>query len=99
MYHLCCVLFVRVVLSASWFVRELSSNLSFNAAKCEVVRISRKKTVLQKINTIKGQALQEVDKARYLGVIISNDLQLSTQVSTITKNANSTVAFLRRNLK
>jgi len=73
--------------------------MSFNAAKCEVVQISRKKTVLQKIYTTKGQALQEVNKARYLGVIISNDLQSSTHVSTITKKANSSPGFLRRNLK
>jgi len=73
--------------------------MSFNAAKCEVKRISRKKTILQKIYTIKGQALQEVNKARYLGVVISNDVQWSTHVSTITKKANSTLGFLRRNLK
>ena len=46
-----------------------------------------------------GEALQEVNKARYLGVIISNDLQWSAHVSAITKKANSTLGFLRRNLK
>jgi len=73
--------------------------MSFNATKSEVMHISRKKTVLQKLYTIKGQALREVNKARYLGVIISDDLQWSAHVSTITKKANSTLGFLRRNVK
>ena len=73
--------------------------MSFNAAKCEVMRISRKRAFLQKLYTINGQALQEVNKATYLAVIISNDLQWSGHVSTITKNANHTLGFLRQNLK
>ena len=63
------------------------------------MRISRRKAVLQKLYTINGQALQEVNKATYLAVIISNDLQWSGHVSTITKNANHTLGFLRQNLK
>jgi len=68
--------------------------MSFNAAKCEVMRMSRKKAVLRKIYTINEQAVQEVNKARYLGVIISSNLQWSAHVSTTTKKANSTLGFL-----
>jgi len=75
---------------AVWYDRW---GMSFNAAKCEVMRILRKKAVLQKIYNIKGQALPEVNKARYLGVIISNNLQWSAHVSAITKKANSTLGF------
>jgi len=57
------------------------------------MQISRKKAVLQKIYNIKGQALQEVNKARYLGVIISNDLYWSAHVSAITKKATAFSAF------
>jgi len=56
--------------------------MSFNAEKCEVMQISRKKAVLQKIYTIKGQALQEVNKARYLGVPVRYYIKRFTVVSS-----------------
>ena len=68
-------------------------------SKCEVIRIARKKNPLEGMSTILGQILKEVDKTKYLGVTISNDLQWSGHVSTITKKVNSTLAFLCHNLK
>ena len=73
--------------------------MRFNANKCEVMRIARTRNPLRKMYTISGQILKEVAKAKYLGVAISDDLQWSGHVSAITKKANSTLAFLRRNLK
>ena len=43
--------------------------------------------------------LQQVDSSPYLGVTISSDLSWSTHITKITKRANFTVGFLRRNLK
>jgi len=57
---------------------------------------------MKKLYTINSYCLQEAeeaDKAKYLGVLISNDLQWSNQVSAVTKQANGTLGFLRRNLK
>ena len=46
-----------------------------------------------------GEILQEIDSSPYLGITISNDLQWKTQITNIVKKANSTLRFLRRNLK
>ena len=37
--------------------------------------------------------------AKYLGVTLSNDLEWSKHIATMTKKANSKLSFLRRNLK
>ena len=37
--------------------------------------------------------------ARYLGVTLSNDLEWSKHIATMTNKANSKLSFLRRNLK
>ena len=37
--------------------------------------------------------------AKYLGVTLSNDLEWSKHIATMTKRANSKLSFLRRNLK
>ena len=37
--------------------------------------------------------------AKYLGVSISNDLEWSKHIATMTNKANSKLSFLRRNLK
>ena len=37
--------------------------------------------------------------AKYLGVTLSNDLEWSKHIATMTYKANSKLSFLRRNLK
>ena len=37
--------------------------------------------------------------AKYLGVTLSNDLEGSKHIATMTNKANSKLSFLRRNLK
>ena len=37
--------------------------------------------------------------ANYLGVTLSNDLEWSKHIATMTNNANSKLSFLRRNMK
>ena len=72
--------------------------IKFNASKCEVMRIARTKNPLEWMYTISGKILKEVDKAKYLGDTVSNSLQWSGHVSSITKKVNSTLAFLHHNL-
>ena len=43
--------------------------------------------------------LQIVDNAKYLGLTISKNLSWNNHVNNITKKANSTLAFLRRNIQ
>ena len=37
--------------------------------------------------------------AKYLGVTLSNDLEWSKHIATMTNKANSKLSFLRRNLR
>ena len=46
-----------------------------------------------------GQVLEEVMDAKYLGVTLSNDLEWSKHIATMTNKANPKLLFLRRNLK
>ena len=43
--------------------------------------------------------LEEVKGAKYLGVTLSDDLELTKHIDVITSKANSKLSFLRRNLK
>ena len=67
--------------------------------KCNIMQITRKRT--KKINasySLEGTVLENVEKIKYLGVTITNDLKWNTHVSNICTEANRTLGFLRRNL-
>ena len=49
--------------------------------------------------TLCGQVLSVVEEAKYLGVLISDDLSWSPHISSIIGKAASTLGFLRRNLR
>ena len=56
---------------------------------------------IKKINasySLEGTVLENVEKIKYLGVTITNDLKWNTHVSNIYTKANKTLGFLRRNL-
>ncbi len=69
------------------------------SAKCNVLRITRKKTKTIYPYTLHGETLEEVTSAKYLGVTISDDMTWNRHVDKITARANSKLGFLRRNLK
>ena len=73
--------------------------MSFNPAKCEALRVSRKSNIIPFTYTIHNQPLELVNSAKYLGVTFSSKLEWKPHISNITKKANSTVGFLRRNLR
>ena len=43
--------------------------------------------------------LDSVSSAKFLGVTISDDLSWSTHIDNITKRANQTLGFLKRNIR
>ena len=49
--------------------------------------------------TLCRQVLSVVEEAKYLGILISDDLNWSPHISSITGKAASTPSFLRRNLR
>ena len=49
--------------------------------------------------TLDGHILQQVQNNPYLGLQISEDLKWTTHITNVAKKANSTLGFLRRNLR
>ena len=72
--------------------------MKFNALKCQILSISRSKRISYFYNLC-GHILQTVDQAKYLGVIISEDLSWSPHVQSVYNRASSSLGFLRRNLR
>ena len=66
------------------------------AKKCYILSIRNKS---QRMYTLDGHILQQVQNNPYLGLQISEDLKLTTHITNVAKKANSTLGFLRRNLR
>ena len=73
--------------------------MRFNVKKCNILRISSSKKPITVRYTLGGEILQEVDQAKYLGITITSELGWSEHVDSISNRANSTLGFLRRNLR
>ena len=72
--------------------------MSFNPLKCEVIRISKKRTQITGSYTIHGHQLATVKSGKYLGVTLTDSLSWNAHVDQATKKANNSLSFLRRNL-
>ena len=72
--------------------------MRFNAAKYNIMRVSRTRDHKLYNYSLTGQVLEEVIDAMYLGVTLSNDLEWLKHIATKTNKANSKLSFLRRNL-
>ena len=89
-------LFISRLLHNSEFRRHWG--MRFQLVKCNIMQITRKR--IKKINasyTLEGTVLDNVEKIKYLGITITNDLN-GTHVSNICRKVNRTLGFLRRNL-
>ena len=67
--------------------------MRFNAAKCNIMRVSRTHDPKLFSYSLTGQVLEEVMDAKYLGVTLSNDLEWSKHIETMTNKANSNLSF------
>ena len=72
--------------------------MRFNAPKCNIMRVSRTRDPKLFKYSQTGQVLEEVMDAKYLGVTLSNDLEWSKHIATMTNKANSKLSVLHRNL-
>ena len=61
--------------------------------------MTRRKTPLQTKYHLHGCVLESVPSTKYLGVTISEDLKWSEHINNITKKANQTLGFLKRNIR
>ena len=73
--------------------------MRFNASKFNIMRMSRKQTPISTQYELSGQVLEEVKDAKYLGVTVSDDLEWTKHINTITTRASSKLSFFGRNLK
>ena len=78
---------------------EAKWSMEFNPDKCEVIRVTNKRQAIDTTYYIHDKALNRVDEVKYLGVKLHEKLQWKPHVNMITKKANSTRAFLQRNLR
>ena len=72
--------------------------MCFNASKCQVLQVTKKRGIFPAAYTIHGQVLEVVKSAKYLGVHLDNQLNFNTHVDAISRKAHGTKAFLSRNL-
>lgn len=74
-------------------------DMEFNPSKCQVVRVTTARKVINTVYTLHGQVLEVVTSAKYLGVDISSGLSWNSHIDRITANANRTLAFVKRNIR
>ena len=73
-------------------------HMRFNASKCTVLTITKKKTPIKSTYTIGGQALEQVDHHPYLGVELSKNLSWDHQINQTVSKAQKTLNLIRRNI-
>ena len=73
--------------------------MRFNVSKCNIMRLAWSRQPMTKFYTLGGEIIEEVNQAKYLGVTLTSELNWSTHIDITTNKANSTLGFLRRNLR
>ena len=81
---------------AAW---EKKWQMEFHPQKCSVLRITRNKSTKIFQYRLHGHILEPETNSKYLGVTINNKLSWNKHIDNITKKANGSIAFLRRNLQ
>ena len=72
-------------------VWESQWDMEFNPSKCQVVRVTTVKAVINTVYTLHGQILEVVTRSRYFGVDISSGLTWNSHKDRVTGNANRTL--------
>ena len=72
--------------------------IEFHTSKCQIISITNKGKSVIGDHKIHDNILEQVHCAIYLGINIDSKLAFNTHVDAIVKKANSTHAFLARNI-
>ena len=72
--------------------------MAFNQDKCEVIRITKKKTPFFHDFKLHGLTLKSEKNVKYLGVNISDDLSWTKHINQLTTKGNNTLKFIERNI-
>ena len=73
--------------------------MEFNPSKCQVIHSTRSRRHALNQYYLHGVLLEAVPSAKYLEVDISENLSCNTHISRVSKKANQTLGFLKRNFK
>ena len=73
--------------------------MAFHPDKCEVIRITKKKTPILHDYKLHGLTLQSTKNVKYLGVNISDDLSWTKHINQLTTKGNNTLKFIKRNIQ
>ena len=76
---------------------EQKWKIVFHPDKCNVLSITRNKTLVKYAYIQYGHQLEHVDKDKNLGVTIQWDLKWDSHINNITTKAGKTLMFLTRN--
>jgi hypothetical protein len=80
-------------------VWESRWSMAFHPKKCQVLHVKGKKKETPFHYNLHGETLQSTPQLKYLGVTLTDDLRWKTHITDISKKANNTLGFLRRNIK
>ena len=69
----------------------------FNVDKCQVLQTSLR-NIFAFPYTLYNHFLENVNEAKYLGIVIDSKLNFNKHIDSVCKKANSALAFLKRNL-
>ena len=81
---------------AKW---EETWQMEFHPQKCSELHMTRSLNPTYKQYTLHGYILVKEDNAKYLGLVINETLSWNNHIRDVTKRANASLDFLRRNLK
>ena len=73
--------------------------LYFNHEKCEVLRITNKRSPFTATYYMDNNIMHETSSVKYLGVVIDANLNWTEHIVSIVNKANLTLNFLKRNIR
>ena len=73
--------------------------MAFHPDKCNILRVTTKKSPQHFYYNMHGHILESVQSANYLGVTLSADLKWNNHIQQMTSKANKSLSFIRCNLQ
>ncbi len=73
--------------------------MAFHPQKCVAISTGTKRRKIKGNYTLHGHILDQVESSKYLGINISSDFKWNKHITSTASRANSTLGFIRRNLR